>query len=99
MAQGLQKRWPHNNRGKSRLWSQAGEWTTEAAREQMEFEPLRCQRRVRNNRRNLLQGWQRLPLPSVVWRLTEGWSGLMEMEGINCFDAVGEAGKEKKGLD
>lgn len=99
VAQCLQKLWPHNNKVKARLWSQAGEWTSEAAREQLEFEPLRCHRRGRSSRRNLLQGWLRLPLPSKVWRLMGSWAGLMEIEGINCFEAVDRAGKEKKGLD
>lgn len=99
VAQCLQKLWPHNNKVKARLWSQAGEWTSEAAREQLESEPLRCHRRGRSSRRNLLQGWLRLPLPSKVWRLMGSWAGLMEIEGINCFEAVDRAGKEKKGLD
>lgn len=39
------------------------------------------------------------PPPAMVWRLMGRWSELMEIEGINCFDAVERAGKEKKGLD
>lgn len=98
VAQRLQKLWPHHIKFKSRLWSQAREWTSEAAREQLEFEPLRCHRRGKSRRRNLLQGWQRIPFPFEVWRLMWSWAGLMEIEGIN-FEAVDKAGKEKKGLD